>query len=178
MSALVVAFLARLMVERTPEFIGKRIGPTETKLVMFYALIMPATVAPLAAVAVSSSTGLASLVVNQGPHGLTSILVAYASSFANNGLNFAGLNANTPFYNGSTAAAMMLGRYLLTIPALLLAGRFAMQGRSPSTAGTLPTDSFLFAGLLVAMVMVLAGLSYLPALTLGPIAEHVLRFSR
>jgi K+-transporting ATPase ATPase A chain len=129
-------------------------------------------------VAVSTTAGLAGLVVNRGPHGLTSILVAYASSFANNGLNFADLNANTAFYKGSTAVAMMLGRYALTIPALLLAGRIAIQGRTPSTAGTLPTDSFLFAGLLVGMVLVLAGLSYLPALTLGPIAEHVLRFSR
>jgi K+-transporting ATPase ATPase A chain len=166
------------MVGRTPEYVGKRIGPAETKLIMFYALIMPATVAPLAAVAVSTRAGLAGLVVNQGPHGLTSILVAYASSFANNGLNFAGLNANTVFYNVSTAVAMMLGRYMLTIPALLLAGRLAMQGRSPSTAGTLRTDSFLFAGLLVGMVLIFAGLSHLPALTLGPIAEHVLRFSR
>jgi K+-transporting ATPase ATPase A chain len=175
MSALVVVFLAGLMVGRTPEYLGKRIGPTETKLVMFYALIMPATVTPLAAVAVSTRAGLAGLVVNHGPHGLTSILVAYASSFANNGLSFAGLDANTVFYNGSTAVAMMLGRYLLTIPAVLLAGRVAMQGRAPSTAGTLPTDSFMFAGLLVSMVLVFAGLSYLPALTLGPIAEHLLR---
>ena len=166
------------MVGRTPEYIGKRIGPAETKLIMFYALIMPATVASLAAVAVSTKAGLAGLAVNGGPHGLTSILVAYASSFANNGLNFAGLNANTVFYNGSTAVAMMLGRYVLIIPALLLAGGVAMQGRSPSTAGTLPTDSFLFAGLLIGMLLIFAGLSFLPALTLGPIAEHVLRFSR
>ena len=145
---------------------------------MFYALIMPATVAPLAAVAVLTTAGLAGLVTNQGPHGLTSVLVAYASSFANNGLNFAGLNANSVFYNGSTAVAMMLGRYALTIPALLLAGRVAMQGRSPSTAGTLRTDSFLFAALLVGMVLVFAGLSYLPALTLGPIAEHALPLAR
>jgi K+-transporting ATPase ATPase A chain len=164
------------MVGRTPEYIGKRLGPAETKLIMFYALIMPATVAPLAAVAVVTKAGLAGLVVNQGPHGLTSILVAYASSFANNGLNFAGLNANTVFYNGSTALAMMLGRYGLTIPALLVAGRVARQGRSPSTAGTLRTDSAMFAGLLVGMIFVFAGLSYLPALTLGPIAEHALRF--
>jgi K+-transporting ATPase ATPase A chain len=139
---------------------------------------MPATVAPLAAMAVSIKAGLAGLVVNQGPHGLTSILVAYASSFANNGLNFAGLNANSVFYNTSTAMAMMLGRYLLTVPALLLAGRAALQGRSPSTAGTLPTDSLLFAALLVGMVLVFAGLSFLPALTLGPIAEHLLGPSR
>jgi K+-transporting ATPase ATPase A chain len=178
MAALIAVFLAGLMVGRTPEYIGKRIGPAETKLILLYALIMPATVAPLAALAVLTKAGLAGLAVNQGPHGLTSILVAYASSFANNGLNFAGLNANTVFYNGSTAVAMMLGRYALTIPALLLSGRIAMQGRSPLTAGTLPTDSFLFAALLVGMVLVLAGLSYLPALTLGPIAEHVLRFSR
>jgi K+-transporting ATPase ATPase A chain len=174
MSALVVVFLAGLMVGRTPEYLGKRIGPSETKLVIFYAVIMPATVAPLAAVAVSTTAGLAGLVVNGGAHGLTSILVAYASCFTNNGLNFAGLNANSVFYNGSTGAAMMAGRYLLTIPALLLAGRLAVQGRSPSTAGTLPTDSLQVGGLLAVMVLALAGLSYLPALTLGPIAEYVL----
>ena len=174
MSALVVVFLAGLMVGRTPEYLGKQIGPSETKLVIFYAVIMPATVAPLAAVAISTTAGLAGLVVNGGGHGLTSILVACASSFTNNGLNFAGLNANTVFYNGSTGAAMLAGRYLLTIPALLLAGRLAVQGRSPSTAGTLPTDSFQFGGLLAVMVLALAGLSYLPALTLGPIAEYVL----
>ncbi len=177
MFALVVVFLAGLMVGRTPEYLGKRIGPGETKLILFYALIMPATVAPLAGVAVLTKAGLAGLVANEGPHGLTSILVASASSFANNGLNFAGLNANSVFYNGTTAVAMMLGRYLLTIPALLLAGRVATQGRSPSNAGTLPTDSVLFAGLLVGMVLAFAGLSYLPVLSLGPIAEHLLPFS-
>ena len=173
MSALVVVFLAGLMVGRTPEYLGKRIGPSETKLVIFYAVIMPATVAPLAAAAASTTAGLAGLVVNGGAHGLTSILVAYASSFTNNGLNFAGLNANSVFYNGSTGAAMLAGRYLLTTPALLLAGRLAVLGRSPSTAGTLPTDSLQFGGLLAVMVLALAGLSYLPALTLGPIAEYV-----
>jgi potassium-transporting ATPase potassium-binding subunit len=178
MAALVVVFVAGLMVGRTPEYLGKRIGPRETKLIMFYALIMPATVTLLAGVAVSTTAGLSSLTVNHGPHGLTTILVAYASSFANNGLSFAGLNANTVFYNGTTAVAMMLGRYLLTIPALLLAGQVAAQRRTQSTAGTLPTDSFLFLAMLVGMVLIFAGLSYLPALTLGPIAEHVFRFSR
>jgi K+-transporting ATPase ATPase A chain len=178
MAALVVVFVAGLMVGRTPEYLGKRIGPRETKLIMFYALIMPATVTLLAGVAVSTAAGLSSLTANHGPHGLTTILVAYASSFANNGLSFAGLNANTIFYNGTTAVAMILGRYLLTIPALLLAGQVAAQRRTQSTAGTLPTDSFLFLAMLVGMVLIFAGLSYLPALTLGPIAEHVLRFSR
>jgi potassium-transporting ATPase potassium-binding subunit len=131
-----------------------------------------------AAVAVSTRAGLAGLVVNQGPHALTSILVAYASSFANNGLSFAGLNANTVFYNGSTAVAMMLGRYLLTISRPASGRPGCDAGRTPSTAGTLPTESFMFAGLLVGMVLVFAGLSYLPALTLGPIAEHVLRLTR
>ena len=178
MAALVVVFVAGLMVGRTPEYLGKRIGPRETKLIMFYALIMPATVTLLAGVAISTTAGLSGLTANHGPHGLTTILVAYASSFANNGLSFAGLNANTVFYNGTTAVAMMLGRYLLTIPALLLAGQLAAQRRTQSTAGTLPTDSFLFLAMLVGMVLIFAGLSYLPALTLGPIAEHVLRFSR
>jgi K+-transporting ATPase ATPase A chain len=107
---------------------------------------------------------------------LTSILVAYASSFTNNGLNFAGLSANTTFYNTTTAVAMLVGRYALTVPALLLAGKFASQGRFPSTSGTLRTDSLMFGTLLVGMVLIVAGLSYLPGLTLGPVAEHVLRF--
>ena len=178
MIALVVVFLAGLMIGRTPEYLGKRIGAHETTLIMFYALIMPATVAPLAALAVSTPAGLNALTTNGGAHGFTGILVAYATSFANNGFNFAGLSANTPFYNTTTVIAMLAGRYLLTIPALLLAGRFARQGRSPSTAGTLPTETLLFAGLLTGMVVMLAGLSYLPALTLGPIAEHLMPLAR
>jgi potassium-transporting ATPase potassium-binding subunit len=178
MTALMVVFLAGLMVGRTPEYLGKRIGPAEIKLIMLYALIMPAIVLPLAALAVLTKAGLASLVTNGGAHGLTSILVAYASSFANNGLNFAGLNGNTVFYNVSTTLAMIAGRYVLIVPALLLAGRVAGQGRAPSTAGTLPTHSLLFTGLLVGTLLVITGLTYLPALTLGPVAEHLIRFSR
>jgi K+-transporting ATPase ATPase A chain len=177
MFALVAVFLAGLMVGRTPDYIGKRIEPVEIKLIVLYMLIMPATVMVLAAIAVSTRAGLAGLAVNQGPHGLTSILVSYASSFANNGLSFAGLNANTTFYNATTAVAMLLGRYVLTAPALLLAGKFAAQGRFPSTSGTLQTDSFMFGTLLVGMVLIMAGLSYLPGLTLGPVAEHVFRFA-
>ena len=174
MFALVAVFLAGLMVGRTPEYIGKRIEPVEIKLIVLYMLIMPAAVMALAAIAVSTRAGLAGLATNQGPHGLTSILVAYASSFTNNGLNFAGLSANSTFYNLTTAVAMLLGRYALIVPAVLLAGKFARQGRFPSTSGTLQTDSLLFGSLLVAMVLVVTGLSYLPGLTLGPVAEHVL----
>jgi len=176
MFALVAVFLAGLMVGRTPDYLGKRIEPIEIKLIVLYMLIMPVTVMVLAAIAVSTQAGLAGLVVNRGPHGLTSILVAYASSFTNNGLNFAGLSANTTFYNTTTAVAILVGRYALTVPALLLAGKFASQGRFPSTSGTLRTDSLMFGTLLVGMVLIVAGLSYLPGLTLGPVAEHVLRF--
>jgi K+-transporting ATPase ATPase A chain len=176
MTALITVFLAGLMIGRTPAYLGKSIGPTENKLIVLYAIVAPLAILPLTGLAVSISAGLAGLTTNAGPHGLTEILYAYASAFANNGQNFAGLSANSPFYNVTTAIAMMLGRFGLAIPALVLAGVFARQGRGPLIAGILRTDSVTFGVLLVASLIVLAGLSHLPALCLGPVLEHLQLF--
>src|SRR5262249_18315840 len=143
--ALVGIFLTGLMVGRTPEYLGKRIGPPETKLIMLCTLAGPIAVLLLAAVAVVTDAGLAGLTTNDGPHGLTSVLVAYASSMANNGQNFAGLSANSPFYNVTTALAMQIGRFGLAIPALALAGLVARQPRRRISLSTLPTETPLFA---------------------------------
>ena len=172
MAAAIVVFLAGLMVGRTPEYLGKKIGPPENKMIMLYALAAPFTILVLTAIAISTKAGVSGLTTNTGPHGLTSILLAYTSSFANNGQSFAGLNANTVFYNVTTAIAMMAGRFGLAVPALGLASLFARQRTTPSSPGTLPTDSFSFGLLLTVCLVVLVALSYLPALALGPILER------
>ena len=174
MATAIAVFLAGLMVGRTPEYLGKKIGPCENKMIMLYALAAPLVILPLSAVAVSTSAGLAGLTTNTGPHGFTEILFGYASCFANNGQTFAGLSANTSFYNLTTALAMMVGRFGLAIPALALAALFARQKITPTTSGTLPTDSVAFGLLLTACLIVLVALSYLPALALGPVLERLL----
>lgn len=174
MAALIAVFLAGLMIGRTPEYIGKKIGPEENKLIVLYAVVAPLAILPLTAAALVTRAGLAGLTTNSGSHGLTEILFAYTSSFANNGQAFAGLSANSPFYNLTTAVAMMMGRFGLTIPALALAGVLARQGRAPVTIGILRTDSLTFGVLLIVSLLIVAGLSYLPALTLGPVLEHFL----
>jgi K+-transporting ATPase ATPase A chain len=171
--ALVAAFVAGLMIGRTPEYLGKQVTVQEMKLVALYAVIAPMTILPLTALALVTDAGLAGLTTNKGPHGLSEVLVAYTTSMANNGQNFAGLSANTPFYNVTTALAMLAGRFGLAIPALALAGLFAQQDRKPMTEGTLPTDTPLFAALTIGTVLVVGTLSYLPALALGPIVEHL-----
>jgi K+-transporting ATPase ATPase A chain len=144
MGALIAVFLARLMIGRTPEYVAKRIGPTENKLIVLYTVVAPLAILSLTAVALITQTGLAGLTTNSGPHGLTEIMFAYTSSFANNGQSFAGLSANSPFYNLTTAVAMMAGCFGLAIPALALAGVMARQGRAPVTIGILRTDSLTF----------------------------------
>ena len=133
----------------------------------------PLMILPLTALALVTDAGLAGLTTNRGAHGLSEILVAYTTSMANNGQNFAGLSANMPFYNVTTALAMMAGRFGLAIPALALAGLFAQQARKPVTAGTLATESLLFAALTLATVLVVGALGYMPVLALGPIVEHL-----
>jgi K+-transporting ATPase ATPase A chain len=176
-SLLLVAFLGLfaggLMVGKTPEYAGKVIGAPEMKLVMLYTLAAPLAILIPTAVAVRVPAGLAGLTVNSGPHGFTEVLFAFASCFANNGQTFAGLSANSVFYNVATAISMMVGRFGLAVPVLALAGRFALQGRRPQTAGTLRTDSFVFALLLVATAVFVGALSYFPAVCLGPLAEHL-----
>jgi K+-transporting ATPase ATPase A chain len=174
MAAAIAVFLAGLMVGRTPEYLGKKIGPAENKMIMLYALAAPLVVLPLTAIAVSTRAGLAGLTVNTGPHGFTGILFAYTSCFANNGQSFASLSANTPFYNLTTAFAMMVGRFGLAIPALALADLFGRQRSTPSSSGTLPTHSFSFGVLLTTCLITMVALSYLPALALGPLLERLL----
>jgi K+-transporting ATPase ATPase A chain len=169
--ALLGIFIVGLMVGRTPDYLGKRIGTTEIKLIVLYALIGPATVLTLSAIALSSHAGLAGLTTNSGIHGFTEIVFAYASAFANNGQNFAGLSANSPFYNISTAAAMVSGRFVLAILALALAGRMGAAQRR-SVVGSMPTDSITFGLVLVGTMIVVGALTYLPLLALGPLAEH------
>jgi K+-transporting ATPase ATPase A chain len=174
MAAAIAVFLAGLMVGRTPEYLGKKIGPAENKMIMLYALAAPLVVLPLAAIAVSTKVGLSGLTINGGPHGFSEILFAYTSCFANNGQSFAGLSANTSFYNLTTALAMMVGRFGLAIPALGFAALFGRQRNTPSTSGTLPTHSVVFGVLLSTCLIVMVALSYLPALALGPVLERLL----
>lgn len=175
MVALVGVFIAGLMIGRTPEYLGKRVGPPEMKLIMLYMLMLPVAVLTLTAVAVVSGLGLAGLTTNDGPHGFTEILYAFTSSVANNGQSFAGLSANSPFYNIATALAMLVGRFGLSISALALAGHLATQPHRPPTSGTLPTDTALFGGVLAGTAVIVGALSAFPALALGPIVEHLAR---
>jgi len=174
MTAAIAVFLAGLMIGRTPEYLGKQIGPNENKMIVLYALTGPVTILILTAIAISSKAGLAGLTTNTGPHGLTEIIFGFASSFANNGQAFAGLSANTPFYNILTSIAMMAGRFGLAIPALMFAGMFARQKEKPQSRGTLRTDTFTFGALLTTFLVIVTALSYLPVLTLGPVLEHLL----
>jgi len=173
MAAAIAVFLAGLMVGRTPEYLGKKIRAAENKMIMLYALAAPLFVLLLTAIAVSTRAGLSGLTTNGGPHGFTEILFAYASCFANNGQAFAGLSANTPFYNLTTVIAMLAGRFGLAIPALAFAGLFGRQRNTPYSSGTLPTHSFSFGVLLTLCLITMVGLTFLPALALGPIAERL-----
>ncbi len=173
MVALIALFLAGLMIGRTPAYLGKRIRASESKMLMLYMLAGSISILLFTALAVSTRAGLAALVINTGTHGFTEILFSYASANANNGQNFAGLNANGAFYNLTTAITMMVGRFGLAIPALALAGLFAAQQPTPDSAGTLPTNSWSFAILLTSTALIVSALSYFPALALGPLLEHL-----
>jgi K+-transporting ATPase ATPase A chain len=170
--ALIALFVGGLMIGRTPEHLGKQIGPPEMKIIALYTLIAPVTVLALTALAVVTKAGLAGLTTNTGPHGFTEILFAYASAFANNGQSMAGLSANNIFYNITTIIAMLAGRYILAVLALSLAGRFAAMSRRPPSPGTMPSDGFVFGVLLAGTALLLGALNFLPALALGPIVEH------
>jgi K+-transporting ATPase ATPase A chain len=174
MIALVGLILAGLMIGRMPEYLGKKIGPLETRFITLYALACPLAILPFTALAVATKVGRAGLVTNAGTHGFTEIFYAFASCFTNNGQNFAGLNVNTVFYNLTTAIVMMIGRFALAIPALALAGLVAGQIKRQETQNAVPTDKPLFAALLVATAVIVGGLSFLPALTLGPVLEHLI----
>ncbi|MGX5655159.1 potassium-transporting ATPase subunit KdpA [Geodermatophilus nigrescens] len=168
--AVVAVFVAGLMVGRTPEYLGKKLGRREMTLASLYILATPAVVLVGTAVAVGTDAGRAGM-LGAGPHGLTEVLYAFTSAGNNNGSAFAGLSANTPFYNTALGLAMAFGRFLPVLLVLALAGRLAAQGRTPVTAGALPTHEPLFVGLLAVTVLVVVGLTYFPALSLGPFAE-------
>lgn len=173
MVALVGLFLTGLMIGRTPEYLGKKIELAEMKLLAIYALLGPIAVLLFAALAIVTAPGLAGLTTNSGAHGLTEILNAYTSSMANNGQTFAGLSANSLFYNITTAASMLIGRFGLAIPAVALAGLFAKQKRRPMSTGKFQTDSLTFGIVVIGTALLVGALTYLPALALGPIIEHL-----
>ncbi|MFE4858821.1 potassium-transporting ATPase subunit KdpA [Streptomyces sp. NPDC056670] len=168
--AVIAVFIAGLMVGRTPEYLGKKIGTREIKFAACYILVTPALVLIFTAIAMAMPSTLTSM-TNSGAHGFSEVLYAYTSGANNNGSAFAGLNANTPWFNTSIGLAMLLGRFVPMVFVLALAGSLAEQTPVPETAGTLRTNKPLFTGLLVGTVMIVAGLTYFPALALGPLAE-------
>ena len=169
---IVAVFLGGLMIGRTPEYVGKKIRSNEIKMAIIALLWVPAAALGLAAVACVTEAGLAGL-GNSGPHGYSEILYAYTSAAATNGSAFAGLNANSPFYNLTLALAMYVGRFLVIVPVLAIAGSLASQQIIPRSAGTLPTDGGLFVCFLLGTIVIVGGLTYLPALALGPIIESL-----
>ncbi len=171
--AILSVFIAGLMVGRTPEFLGKKIESREIKLAMLAVLILPLAILGFSAIAAVLPAALSSL-ANNGPHGLSEILYAYTSSTGNNGSAFAGLSANTPWWNVTTAIAMAIGRFGYVVPVMAIAGSIAAKKKAQASAGTFPTESGLFVGLLIGVILIVGGLQYFPALALGPIVEHVL----
>jgi potassium-transporting ATPase potassium-binding subunit len=170
--ALLAVFVAGLMVGRTPEYLGKKIQAAEMKLIVLYLLAVPVIVLSLAAVSVVWASARESI-QDPGPHGLTEVLYAFGSGGNNNGSAFAGLAADTPWFNGAIGVAMLVGRFFLIIPAVALAGSLAAKPRVPESAGTLPTHGPLFGGLVTGVVLVITGLTFFPALALGPIVEQL-----
>jgi K+-transporting ATPase ATPase A chain len=169
--AILAIFLAGLMVGRTPEYVGKKIEAREVKFTMLAILCCPLAILGFTALASVVPVGLAGP-ANAGPHGFSEILYAYTSAAGNNGSAFGGLTGNTVFYNGTLAVAMTVGRFAIIIPMLAVAGSLASKRRAAISAGTFPTQGGLFVGLLVGAVLIVGGLTFLPALALGPLAEH------
>ena len=170
---IITVFIAGLMVGRTPEYLGKKIQKFEVQMAILAVLSPNVVILLFAAWASVTAPGLSSL-NNAGPHGLSEILYAYASAAGNNGSAFAGLNANTIFYNITLAIGMLIGRFGIIIPVMAIAGSMAQKKITPSSAGTFHTDNWLFIGLLIAVILIVGGLTHFPALALGPIAEHLL----
>ena len=169
--AIISVFVAGLMVGRTPEYLGKKIESREVKMAMLAILILPFSILGFTALAAVLPAGIAGL-NNSGPHGFSEMLYAYTSATGNNGSAFAGLSANTVFYNSTLAVAMFVGRFLMIVPMLAAAGSLAGKKIVPPSAGTFPTDGPLFVGLLVGVILIVGGLTFFPALALGPIVEH------
>jgi potassium-transporting ATPase potassium-binding subunit len=176
MFAVLAVFVAGLMVGRTPEYLGKKIEAKEMKMASLAVLVPAATILILTAVALVCDAGKKG-VFNPGPHGFSEVLYAVSSATANNGSAFGGLSANTPFYNTLLGIAMFLGRYWIKVPVLALAGALAAKKIVPASAGTLPTHTPLFVGMLVGTIVIVGALTFIPALALGPIVEHLLAHS-
>ncbi|PZG18452.1 potassium-transporting ATPase subunit KdpA [Nonomuraea aridisoli] len=171
--AVITVFVAGLMVGRTPEYLGKKIGAREIKLASAYFLVMPVLVLVGTGLAMATSNGRTAM-LNSGPHGLSEVLYAYTSASNNNGSAFAGLSVNTPFFNTTLGLCMLFGRFVPIVLVLALAGSLAGQGPVPASAGTLPTYRPQFVGMLVGVTVILVALTFLPALALGPLAEGLL----
>jgi K+-transporting ATPase ATPase A chain len=165
-------FVAGLMVGRTPEYVGKKIEAREVKMAMLAILVLPLMYLGWTAVAVVFPPAVASM-ANAGPHGFTEVLYAYTSQTGNNGSAFAGLTGNTPFYNITGAVAMFVGRFFMIVPAMAIAGSLAEKKLHPASTGTFPTTGGLFVGLVVGVILIIGGLTFFPALALGPIVEHL-----
>jgi K+-transporting ATPase ATPase A chain len=170
---ILAVFIAGLMVGRTPEYLGKKIESYDVKMAMLAILILTFTILGFSALAIIKPFGTSSI-SNPGPHGLSQVLYAYVSSAGNNGSAFSGLNVNTMWYNTSTAVAQLLGRFFMIIPVLAIAGSLAKKRIVPESVGTFPVTGGLFAGLLVATIVIVGALTFFPALSLGPILEHLL----
>jgi potassium-transporting ATPase potassium-binding subunit len=165
-------FVAGLMVGRTPEYVGKKIEAREVKMAMLAILVLPLMYLGWTAVAVVLPSAVASM-ANAGPHGFTEVLYAYTSQTGNNGSAFAGLTGNIPFYNITGGVSMFVGRFFMIIPAMTIAGALAAKKSVPASAGTFPTTGGLFVGLVVGVILIIGGLTFFPALALGPIVEHL-----
>jgi len=166
-------FIAGLMVGRTPEYLGKKIEAYDVKMAMLAVLILTCTILIFSAISVVKPYGTAGI-TNPGPHGLSQVLYAYVSSTGNNGSAFGGINANTMWYNTTTAAAQLLGRFFMIIPVLAIAGSLAKKKTVPESAGSFPVTGGLFTGLLISTILIVGALTFFPALSLGPILEHLL----
>ncbi len=169
---IVAMFVAGLMVGRTPEYLGKKLESKEVKMAMLAILILPLSMLGFTALAVVIDPGTSAL-ANAGPHGFSEALYAYVSATGNNGSAFAGLSANTPYWNSTLGLAMFIGRFLMIVPMLAIAGSLAAKKIVPASAGTFPTDGGLFVGLVVGVILITGGLTFLPSLALGPIVEHL-----
>jgi potassium-transporting ATPase potassium-binding subunit len=170
--AILAVFVAGLMVGRTPEYVGKKIEAREVKLAVLAIAVLPLVILGLTALSSVLPAGLAGP-LNKGPHGFSEILYAFTSAAGNNGSAFAGLSAGTPYYNGTLGVAMWLGRFFVIVPALAIAGSLAAKRHTPATSGSFPTTGGLWIGLLVGIILILGGLTFLPSLALGPIADHL-----
>ena len=170
-------FIAGLMVGRTPEYLGKKIESYDVKMAMLVVLVFPLVILAFTAIAVASPSFGTSQIENSGPHGLSEILYAYTEGAGNNGSAFAGISANTLWYNTTIGITMLIGRFMMIIPMLAVAGNLATKKIVPPSLGTFPVTTPLFTTLLVSVIVIVGALTFFPALSLGPIVEHLLMYA-